>query len=363
MKKILILANNDIGLYNFRKELIERLIQERNEVYISLPYGERVKDLEKLGCIFVETNVDRRGTNPIKDLKLILKYKNILKIVKPDIVLTYTIKPNIYGGLMCRIKNIPYICNITGLGTATENKSIVQKIVFVLYKCALKRVKCCFVQNSENLQFLTDNKLVDKMRCKLIPGSGVNLKHFKVLPYPNNSENVRFLFISRIMKEKGIEQYLEAAKVIKGKYSNTEFHVLGFCEQEYEAQLQKLTEDGIINYHGLQKDVIPFLKETSCLIHPSYYPEGMSNVLLEASASGRPVITTNRSGCREIIDDGKTGYIIEIKNSQQLIDKIEEFLKLSNDQRKQMGLEARKKVEKEFDRNIVIEEYFKEMEI
>lgn len=363
MKKILILANNDIGLYNFRKELIERLIQERNEVYISLPYGERVKDLEKLGCIFVETNVDRRGTNPIKDLKLILKYKNILKIVKPDIVLTYTIKPNIYGGLMCRIKNIPYICNITGLGTATENKSIVQKIVFVLYKCALKRVKCCFVQNSENLQFLTDNKLVDKMRCKLIPGSGVNLKHFKVLPYPNNSENVRFLFISRIMKEKGIEQYLEAAKVIKGKYSNTEFHVLGFCEQEYEAQLQKLTEDGIINYHGLQKDVIPFLKETSCLIHPSYYPEGMSNVLLEASASGRPVITTNRSGCREIIDDGKTGYIIEIKKSQQLIDKIEEFLKLSNDQRKQMGLEARKKVEKEFDRNIVIEEYFKEMEI
>ncbi len=363
MKKILILANNDIGLYNFRKELIERLIQERNEVYISLPNGERVKDLEKLGCIFVETNVDRRGTNPIKDLKLILKYKNILKKVKPDIVLTYTIKPNIYGGLMCMIKNIPYICNITGLGTATENKSIVQKIVFVLYKCALKRVKCCFVQNSENLQFLTDNKLVDKMRCKLIPGSGVNLKHFKVLPYPNNSENVRFLFISRIMKEKGIEQYLEAAKVIKGKYSNTEFHVLGFCEQEYEEQLQKLTKDGIINYHGLQKDVIPFLQETSCLIHPSYYPEGMSNVLLEASASGRPSITTNRSGCREIVEDGKTGYIIEIKNSQQLIDKIEEFLKLSNDQRKQMGLEAREKVEKEFDRNIVIEEYLKEMEI
>lgn len=361
MKKILILANNDIGLYNFRKELIERLIQERNEVYISLPNGERVKDLEKLGCIFVETNVDRRGTNPIKDLKLILKYKNILKKVKPDIVLTYTIKPNIYGGLMCRIKNIPYICNITGLGTATENKSIVQKIVFILYKCALKRVKCCFVQNSENLQFLTDNKLVDKMRCKLIPGSGVNLKHFKVLPYPNNSENVRFLFISRIMKEKGIEQYLEAAKVIKGKYSNTEFHVLGFCEQEYEAQLQKLTEDGIINYHGLQKDVIPFLQETSCLIHPSYYPEGMSNVLLEASASGRPVITTNRSGCKETVEDGKTGYIIEIKNSQQLIDKIEEFLKLSNEQRKQMGIDARKKVEKEFDRNIVIEEYLKNL--
>ena len=164
------------------------------------------------------------------------------------------------------------------------------------------------------------------------------------------------------MKEKGIEQYLEAAKTIKCKYSNTEFHILGFCEQEYEEQLQQLTEDEIINYHGLQKDVIPFLKETSCLIHPSYYPEGMSNVLLEASASCRPVITTNRSGCREIVENEKTGYIIEIKNSQQLIDKIEEFLKLSNDQRKQMGLEARKKVEKEFDRNIVIESYINEIE-
>lgn len=359
--KVLILANNDIGLYNFRKELIERLIKEKNEVLISLPNGERVKDLEKLGCTFIETNVDRRGTNPIKDFKLILKYKNILKKVKPDIVLTYTIKPNIYGGLMCRIKNIPYICNITGLGTATENKSVVQKIVFILYKVALKKVKCCFVQNSENLQFLIDNKLVDEMRCKLIPGSGVNLEHFKILPYPNDNEKVKFLFISRIMKEKGIEQYLEAAKAIKCKYSNTEFHILGFCEQEYEEQLQQLTEDGIINYHGLQKDVIPFLKETSCLVHPSYYPEGMSNVLLEASASGRPVITTNRSGCREIVENEKTGYIIEIKNSQQLIEKIEKFLKLSDEQRKQMGLEARKKVENEFDRNIVINKYIEEI--
>lgn len=361
--KILILANNDIGLYNFRKELIERLIKEKNEVYISLPNGERIKDLEKLGCTFIETSVDRRGTNPIKDLKLILKYRKILKLVEPNMVLTYTIKPNIYGGLMCRIKKIPYICNITGLGSATENKSIIQKIIFIFYKLALKKVRCCFVQNSENLQFLIDNKLVKREKCKLIPGSGVNLEHFKILPYPNKDENIKFLFISRIMKEKGIEQYLEAAKVIKEKYKNTEFHILGFCEQEYEEMLKKLTNDGVINYHGLKKDVIPFLRDASCLIHPSYYPEGMSNVLLEASASGRPAITTNRSGCREIVEDEKTGYIIDIKNSQQLIKKIEDFIKLSNEQRKQMGLEARKKVEREFDRNIVVNEYLKEMKI
>jgi len=359
--RILILANNDIGLYNFRKELIERLVEEENEIFISLPNGERIKDLKDLGCEFIETNIDRRGTNPIKDFKLIFKYRKILKKINPEIVLTYTIKPNIYGGLMCRIKKIPYICNITGLGTSIEDKGLMQKMIFILYKIALKNVKCCFVQNNENLQFLVDNKLVDKEKCKLIPGSGVNLEHFKVLPYPEENENIKFLFISRIMKEKGIEQYLEAAINIKEKYKNIEFHILGFCEQDYEEKLKRLMDEGTVIYHGLQKDVIPFLEKASCLVHPSYYPEGMSNVLLEASASGRPVITTDRSGCREVVEDKKTGYIIDVKSAKQLIEKIEEFLKLPNEQKKQMGLEARKKVEREFDRNIVINEYIKEI--
>lgn len=359
--KVLILANNDIGLYNFRRELIEKLIKEKHEVVISLPNGERINDLKEIGCSFIETDVDRRGTNPIKDLKLILKYNSILNEIKPNVVLTYTIKPNIYGGLICRIKNIPYICNITGLGTATENKSIVQKIVFMLYKYALKKVKCCFVQNSENFKFLIDNKLVNEAKCKLIPGSGVNLEHFKVLEYPKEYEKIKFLFISRIMKEKGIEQYLEAAKTIREEYKNTEFHILGFCEQEYEEKLNKLTEDGIVNYHGLQNNVIPFLQEASCLIHPSYYPEGMSNVLLEASASGRPVITTNRSGCREIVNDGVNGFIVPTQNSEELIKKVEKFIQMPYEEKVKMGLEGRKKVEKEFDRNIVVNAYMKEI--
>ena len=360
--KILILANNDIGLYNFRKELIEKLIELKNEIYISLPYGERVNDLINIGCKFLKTEVDRRGTNPIKDFKLLISYIKIFKEVKPDIVLTYTIKPNIYGGIVARFKKVPYICNITGLGTATEKKSIVQRLILFLYKIALKNVKCCFVQNEENLQFLKTNKITGEEKYKLIPGSGVNLEHFKLLPYPEEKEKIKFLFISRIMKEKGIDQYLETAKYITKKYRNTEFHILGFCEQEYEETLNKLQEEKIICYHGLQKDVIPFLKECSCLIHPSYYPEGMSNVLLEASASGRPVITTNRSGCREIVEDGQTGFIVNQKDSKDLIEKVENFIKIPNEQRKQMGLAARKKVEREFDRNIVIDAYLKEIE-
>ena len=360
--KILILANNDIGLYNFRKELIEKLIELKHKLYISLPYGERVSDLVNMGCEYIETEVDRRGTNFIKDFKLFNKYRKILKEIKPDIVLTYTIKPNIYGGIVARLKKVPYICNITGLGTATENKSIVQKLIILLYKIALKDVKCCFVQNEENLEFLKKNKITNKEKYKLIPGSGVNLQHFKLLPYPDEKEKIKFLFISRIMKEKGIEQYLDTAKYITKKYKNTEFHILGFCEQEYNEILNDLQKEKIIYYHGLQKDVIPFLKECSCLIHPSYYPEGMSNVLLEASASGRPVITTDRSGCREIVEDRKTGFIINQKDSEDLIEKVEKFIRLPIEERKNMGQTARKKVEKEFDRNIVINAYLKEIE-
>lgn len=359
--KVLILANNDVGLYNFRRELIEKLIQERHEVYISLPKGERVEKMVKLGCEFLETKIDRRGTNPFKDFKLLLRYNKILNKINPDIVLTYTIKPNIYGGIACRKKKVHYICNITGLGTATENKGLIQKVILFLYKVALKNVRCCFVQNEENLKFLKENRLVDEEKYVLIPGSGVNLKHFKVLPYPEEKEKIKFLFISRIMKEKGIDEYIELARYMTKKYKHVEFHILGFCEQEYEEKLKQLQEEEIVYYHGMQNDTIPFLKECSCLIHPSYYPEGMSNVCLEASASGRPVITTNRSGCRETVEDGQTGYIIEPKNVDMLIQRVEQFIAMPKLQREEMGKKARIKVEKEFDRNIVINAYLKEI--
>lgn len=360
--KVLILANNDLGLYNFRKELIEKLIELKYEVYISLPEGPKVKDLIDLGCTFIETDVDRRGTNPIKDLMLIFKYKKIIKDINPDIVLTYTIKPNIYGGIASRIRKIPYIANITGLGTALENEGLLQKILIHLYRIALKNVKCCFAQNEENLNFLKKHRFTKEDRFRLIPGSGVNLEKFKLLSYPDENDKIRFLFISRIMKEKGIDQYLETAQYIVAKYKNTEFHILGFCEQEYEEKLKQLEEKGIIIYHGRQDNIIPYLENCSCLIHPSYYPEGMSNVLLEASASGRPVITTNRSGCKEIVEDGKTGFIVPIKATEQLKNMVEKFINLPYQDRKIIGINARNKMKKEFDRNIVINTYLDQID-
>lgn len=359
--KILILCNNDGGIYNLRKELVEKLIELKYKVYISCPEGDRVKDLILMGCEFINTEVDRRGTNLFKDFKLLALYNKIMNKIKPDIVLTYTIKPNIYGGMICRLKKVPYICNITGLGTALEKESFLQKILVILYRIALKNVKCCFVQNKENLNFLKNNKITNEEKYRLIPGSGVNLKHFKLLPYPNEKEKIKFLFISRILKEKGIEEYLKTAQYISKNYKNVEFHILGLCEKEYKGKLKEYENQKIIYYHGLKKDVIPYLKESSCLIHPSYYPEGMSNVLLEASASGRPVITTNRAGCKEIVDEGENGFIVEIKNTKQLIKKVEEFVNLPRAQREKMGLEGRKKMEKEFDRNIIVNAYLKEI--
>ncbi|MUV37175.1 N,N'-diacetylbacillosaminyl-diphospho-undecaprenol alpha-1,3-N-acetylgalactosaminyltransferase [Lentibacillus sp. JNUCC-1] len=359
-KKVLILVNHDVVIYNFRLELVERLLEEGYEVHISSPYGERIDDLVKLGCHYIKADVNRHGLNVYQEWKLLRYYKNIMKKIKPDIVLTYTIKPNIYGGMAAKSLKIPYIANITGLGTAVESGGLMQKVSVILYKKAFKDISKVFFQNEENQQFFIDNKIAES-KHKLVPGSGVNLNHFSLIDYPDNS-TIDFVFISRIMKEKGIDQYLEAAQYIRQKHPETRFHVLGFCEQDYDDQLKKMHDKKVIQYHGMQRDIRKYLSLSHCTIHPTYYPEGMSNVLLESAASGRPVITTNRSGCREIVDHGKNGYIVEQKSSEDLIKKIELFLRHPHEEKKKMGLSGRKKVEEEFDRQMVVEAYLDEIQ-
>ena len=359
MSKVLFLVNHDVVIYNFRLELVERLLADGHQVVISSPYGERIEDLKALGCEYHEIDIARHGMNPVKELKLISDYKKLLDQVKPDMVFAYTIKPNIYGSIACRSRKVPCVTNITGLGTAVENGGLVQKITVLLYKYAFMKVQRVFFQNTENMQFFVDHKIA-LGKHDLLPGSGVNLQRFEVLEYPG-TDTVEFAFISRIMKEKGIDQYLEAAEYIRNKYPNTAFHVCGFCEDAYEDKLKDLTDKGIINYHGMVRDIKGFLKGIHCTIHPTYYPEGLSNVLLESSACARPIITTDRSGCREVIDDGVNGYVVKQQDSQDLIEKIEKFLKLSVDERKAMGMAGRSKVEREFDRQIVVEKYIEEV--
>ena len=356
--RILVLANFDVGLYNFRKELLQRLIDEGNEVYISLPCGEKVDLLKEIGCKFIDTQLDRHGTNPFAELKLIRYYKNLMRRIKPDVVFSYTIKPNLYGGMAAAALSISYIVNITGMGTVFEKGGVIKNIVMTLYRFALRKAKCIFVQNRRILDFFKENHL-QADRLRLIPGSGVNTNIFEVLPYPDNRE-INMLFVGRLMKDKGIDEYLEAAEVIRDKYNMINFHICGFCEAEYETKLNTLVESNAVVYHGNVSDVREIFKTSHCIIHPSYH-EGMSNVLLEASASGRPCLCSNIPGCKEIVDDGVTGFYFDPKSSKSIIEAVEKFLALSYEQREKMGLNARKKVEKEFDRNIVVDAYMDEI--
>lgn len=360
MKTVLILTNSINGLYSFRRELVEKMIYEKYNVIISSPKDTKSLYFNQIGCELIDTPINRRGTNLIEDFILIFNYFKIIRKVKPDVVLTYTIKPNIYGGIVCRYLRVPYITNITGLGTAVENEGLLQRLALLLYRIALKKAQCVFFQNKENLNFMRSREIVQN-NYQLIPGSGVNLEYFHLMEY-SDDDIIHFTFISRIIKEKGIDQYLEAAEYIKNKYPDTRFHICGFCEEDYQEKLEEMQSKGIIVYHGVLDDVREILKITHCTVHPTYYPEGMSNVLLESAACGRPVIATNRAGCREIVEDGVNGYLVKQKDSKDLIKKIEIFLHLDYKEKKRMGLAGRKKVESEFDRQIVITEYFKMIE-
>ncbi|ANU17913.1 glycosyltransferase family 1 protein [Planococcus maritimus] len=362
-KKVLLLGNHGFVIYNFRKELIQRLLKDDYEVYISLPYDEKVDLMISWGCKFVETNVDRRGTNPATDLRLVGHYVKILRDIKPDVVLTYTIKPNLYGGIACRMLNIPCINNITGLGSGFSGNPTLKFLLSSLYKVGLKKSKCVFFQNIEDMNSLVQKNIV-KGPYELIPGSGVNLNEYKFIEFPPE-DNLNFIFIGRIMKDKGIDQYLEAAREVKIMYPKVNFNVIGFIEKsqsQYNELIDKYVEEGYINYLGYQSDVKPYIQASSCLIQPSHGGEGLSNVLLETAATGRALIASNIPGCRETIEEGVNGYTFKKKNTQSLVNKIEQFINLSYAEKKEMGNKSRMKMEKKFSRDVVVNAYMKEIE-
>lgn len=359
-KKVIILANSAAGLCSFRLELVSRLVQEGYRVVVSVPMDNRVPDIESVGATVMSIQIERRGTNPLKDLQLWRQYCQLLRKERPDAVLTYTIKPNIYGGLAARCSKVPYIANITGLGSAVENPGLLQKITVALYRVAMRQARCIFFQNPGNEAFFAERRIRNEVH-RVIPGSGVNLEKFSYRPYPAEHQPLRFVFISRLMREKGIEEYFAAAKHFKPLYPDMEFHILGACEEAYDAQLKELQDQGIVQYHGQQKDVRPFIEQANCTIHPTFYPEGMSNVVLESAALGRPVITTRRHGCMEAVEDGVTGYLFPERDTEALIACLERFIALPYTEKLQMGRAAHEKMNREFNRQIVVHAYLEEL--
>ncbi len=353
-KKIAILANNSGGLYGFRGELIAELIKMGCEVTALTPFDTNIEDLEKLGAKLINTPIDRRGINPIKDLGLLCCYHKCLRQIKPDMVMTYTIKPNVYGGILARLMRIPYVTNITGLGTTFQKENILKKFVTFLYKVALKKAKVVFFENSENRGIFVQEKIVEENRTYLLNGAGVNLEKYSFRYYPSDEE-IRFLFIGRVMKEKGVDELFEAAIRLKREYDNVHFDIVGPLEDNYQDKIHELVNEGIIEYHGYQLDVRPYIERCHCFVLPSYH-EGMANTLLEAGAMGRPLITSRIHGCMEAVVDGESGYLVEKANMEDLYQEMKQFINLNREEKEKSGLESRKHIEEVFDKRKVVAE-------
>ena len=360
-KRIAILANHSGGLYDFRKDLISEL-KKYTSVTVAVPHNDRWDELLHLADRVIELPIDRRGMNPLHDSKLFHQYRAILKEVKPDLVLTYTIKPNIYGGLACRMAHIPYAVNITGLGSAIENGGWLKKFVLALYKPALKGARVVFFENAGNRDTLAATGVVPKGRDVVLSGAGVNLEDYPYQSYPQEGA-VRFLFVGRVMHEKGVDELFTAAKRMKQEYGDgVEFHIVGSFEEGYKSLMDELEKAGVLKYHGYQSDMKRFYAMASCVVLPSYH-EGMSNVLLEAAASGRPLITSDIPGCREAAEDGVSGYLCPARDADALCEAMRRFVELPDNCRGELGRRGRERMEQRFSKTAVVAETIKHLEI
>jgi len=359
--KIMIIANDASGLYIFRKELIEKIVSLGHEVYVSVPDDEYINSLEQVGSIIIKNyNMQRRGTNPLKDYQLLNHYKTILREIRPNIVFTYTIKPNVYGGLACKQLNIPYIANVTGLGTSIQNRSLIQIISILMYKLGLRGAKKVFFQNTSNRDYMLSHRIIKESIADLLPGSGVNTKQHRYESYPKDDSIIVLTTVGRIMKDKGIDEILCSAEEIKRKYQNVEFRLIGDFDEGYQDIIADYSKRGIIKYLGVQKDIHPYMADSHAILHASYH-EGMSNVLLEALSTGRPVIATDIPGCIETFEPNVTGLSFKPKNIQSMVKAIDRFVNLPHETKEEMGKRGREKVVREFSRDIVIDKYMNEL--
>ena len=345
------------GTFNFRDQLIIKLRELDYDVILLSEDGPELKKYCDIGCRFEEISIDRRGTSIVNDIKLMLDYYHTIKKEKPNIVLLYTTKCSVYGGLVCRRLNIPYIVNNAGL---IKSQGAFSLLLNSLYKIGFSGASCIMYQNDQE-RSVVQSLLHDKSYYRMIPGSGVDIDKYEVSEYPDDSNGIVFNFVARIMKSKGIEEYLECAKRIRKKYPHTRFRIYGsFDNLQYRSIIEEYNSVGIVEYCGRKTDMKPEIESSSAVIHPSYY-EGMTNVVLEHSAMGRPCLGSNVSGVCDAIEDGKTGFVFQVMNVESLVEAVEKFISLPNSNREQMGRNAREKMFAEFDRRIVTECYLEEI--
>ncbi|WP_026506439.1 glycosyltransferase family 4 protein [Butyrivibrio sp. MC2013] len=385
MANILILANDSSGFYLFRKELLIELIRLGHSVRISIPDDRYAGELSDLGTDIIKTDIDRRGINPVKDIKLISSYLKLLKSLRPDLVLTYTIKPNVYGAIASSIRGIPYMSTITGLGTAFERRGIVRNVAVSLYKIACRKASCVFFQNSSNMEIFNQAG-IKAPKTVLVSGSGVNTDFFSPdADYANDTDHSKlnniadkydsgsgheenadstcsatsFVYVGRLMREKGMDEFLEAAGRMKDKYGDkVSFLAVGYDDDNYAEKIT--SKPGLIEHLPFTKNVRAIYAAADALVQPSYH-EGMSNTIMEAASMATPVLCSDIPGCRELVDDSVTGFYFKPADSASLTAAMERFMEMDADARAKMGTAARAKMLAEFDRRNVVKSYIDEI--
>jgi glycosyltransferase involved in cell wall biosynthesis len=360
--KVAIVLNTSWNIYNFRMNLIKSLQAEGHEIHTIAPTDDYTHFLTEAGCTHHAVKMDSRGANPIKDLALIFELYSIYKRVKPDVILHYTIKPNVYGSLAASFLKIPVVNNVCGLGTVFLKDDLLSSVAMFLYRVSFKFPKKVFFQNPDDLKLFVDKKLVPTSTVDLLPGSGIDLSRFKPVSFQRN-QKFTFLLISRLITDKGVIEYIDAVKKLRAEGLDARFQVLGAIDPEHKRGIkreviQEWINSGTIEYLGTTKDVRHFIELADCVVLPSYR-EGTPRTLLEAASSSKPIVATNVPGCNQVVEDKITGLLCNMKDSEDLAAKMRNMANYDDQTLKTMGINGRRKMEAEFDESIVIDKYLR----
>lgn len=361
--KLIMVANTAWSVFNFRHSLIKELLRCGVELYVIAPEDKFSAKLTEMGCQVLDLPMQAKGVNPIADLALMLRLLRHYREIKPDFIIHYTIKPNIYGSLAAKLAGIPSLAITTGLGYTFVNQNVVSQVAQLLYKFAFRYPKEVWFLNEDDRSVFLEHHLIEPDKAVLLHGEGVNLNHFVPSDKPQSDENIRFLLIARMLRDKGVCEFVEAARQIRQRYPNAIFQLLGDCGVPNPSvigreEIALWEKERIVEYLGTTDDVRPIIAQADCLVLPSYYREGIPRTLMEGAAMAKPIITTDNVGCRDVVLDGQTGYLCEVKNAKSLAQRCEQFLTLSDSEKQVMGNAGRSFMEAKFDEKWVIKQYF-----
>jgi glycosyltransferase involved in cell wall biosynthesis len=362
-KRIALVANSAWSVYNFRMDLIRHLLTSF-EVLVIAPKDEFADELTKAGCAYLDIHFNNRSENPLLDFALYRSLKKIYEREKPDLIFHYVIKPNIYGSLAAANFGIQTVAVITGLGYTFDRRNWLNRIVSFLYRLALKKASEVWFLNQEDANVFVQRKLTNVEKIKILPGEGINTTHF--FPQSNKpvarSKAFQFLMSTRLLKSKGVGIYVEAARMLKSKNRDIRFELIGFFEKNHpdsisDSELKQWQKKGIIHYSGFARDVRPFLRQADCFVFPSFYHEGIPRCLLEAAAMELPIITSQNTGCREVVQEGVNGFLCATNNAASLAARMEEMMGLDQNQRALFGKNGRELVSAKFSIDRILKEY------